>query len=186
MLKLCPLSVTSANRYVKQWHRHHRPTVSGLFALGAMVGDAVVGVAVCGRPVSRQLDDGWTVEVNRVATDGTRNACSFLYGACRRSAFVLGYWRIITYTLPEEGGASLRACGWERVGETAGGAWVRTDGAARSNTHPLGNKWRWECTHGDAPEQVHPSRVPPEPPEAMPLFNSVTAPATPAPPPQAP
>jgi hypothetical protein len=88
-------------------------------------------------------DDGDTLEVTRLCTDGTRNACSFLYGAAARAAFALGYHRIGTYTLPEEGGASLRATGWKLIGERGGGEWGRTD-RPRTTKHPTQPKLLWE------------------------------------------
>ena len=83
----------------------------------------VRGVAIVGRPVARHLDDGWTLEVNRCCTDGADNACSMLYGASWRVARNLCYTKLITYTLPEEGGASLRGAGWKLIGMRGGGAW---------------------------------------------------------------
>ena len=59
-------------------------------------------------PVSRYLDDGHTLEVNRLCTDGTKNACSFLYAAAWRAARAMGYRKIVTYILDTESGASLR------------------------------------------------------------------------------
>lgn len=82
------------------------------FSLGCMANGHLAGVAIVGRPVSRYLDDGLTLEVNRLCTDGTKNACSFLYGAAARAAKVLGYHRIVTYILDTESGVSLRASGW--------------------------------------------------------------------------
>lgn len=102
-LRLLPCTLTDAAAFVRQHHRHHRPPQGGLFAVA--VGDDVVrGVAIVGRPVARGLQDGWTAEVTRLATDGTRNACSMLYGACWRAARSLGWRRLVTYTLPSEGG----------------------------------------------------------------------------------
>jgi hypothetical protein len=89
------------------------------------------------------LMDGWTAEVTRVATDGTRNACSILYGAAWRAARALGYRKLVTYTLPEEGGASLRGAGWTVIGEAGGGSWSRKD-RPRIDTHPTQAKLRWE------------------------------------------
>lgn len=144
-LALIPMSLTEAHAFVRQYHRHHRPSVSGLFALGASQDEKVVGVAVVGRPVARLLQDGWTVEVTRLCTDGTHNACSFLYGAARRVAAVLGYKRIVTYTLPAEGGASLRASGWTCAGLTgkADRSWS-CPSRPRVDRHPLQAKLRWE------------------------------------------
>jgi hypothetical protein len=137
------MTITEAKAYVARVHRHHRPPVSGLFAVGCALGEEVVGVAVVGRPVARMLDDGWTAEVTRVATNGTPNACSVLYGACWRAARALGWRKLITYTLPEEGGASLRASNWRCVGHAGGGSWSRKD-RPRVDTHPTQVKMRWE------------------------------------------
>jgi hypothetical protein len=104
----------------------------------------VRGVAMIGRPVARGNDNGWTLEVNRVATDGARNACSMLYGAAWRAAKALGYRRLITYTLPEEGGASLRAAGYKLIGERGGGSWS-CPSRPRVDTAPLQAKLMWEA-----------------------------------------
>lgn len=109
-LRLCPVSLAQANEHVAAWHRHNAPVPGSKFQVGCSDEMGVLhGVAIVGRPVARNFDDGDTLEVVRVATDGTRNANSMLYGACRRAAFALGYRRLITYTQAEEGGASLRA-----------------------------------------------------------------------------
>lgn len=89
------------------------------------------------------LDNGTTAEVIRVATDGTRNACSFLYGAAKRAAQAMGYRKVITYTLPEEGGASLRAVGWKRAGLAGGGSW-NVPSRPRVVSYPTQTKIRWE------------------------------------------
>lgn len=146
MLTLCPITLTDANVLVKRWHRHHKPPQGGLFAVACAVegADEPCGVAIIGRPVSRMLQDGWTAEVVRVATDGTRNACSMLYGASWRACRAIGYRRLVTYTLPEEGGGSLRAAGWKLVGEAGGGKWSRVD-RPRVDAHPTQRKLRWEA-----------------------------------------
>jgi hypothetical protein len=77
-----------------------------------------------GRPISRYLDDGLTLEVNRCCTDGTKNACSMLYGAAWRAAKALGYKHIVTYTRQSENGASLRASGWTFDGQAGGTHWT--------------------------------------------------------------
>ena len=148
-LALQPITLSEANAFVLAHHRHHKPVPGAKFSIAVNDGGKVVGVAIVGRPVARMLDDGWTLEVNRVATDGTRNACSFLYGACRRACFALGYRKLITYTLPEEGGASLRAAGWKCLGERGGGSWNRPNtGRFRCDTHPLQSKMFWEVANG--------------------------------------
>lgn len=104
--------------------------------------DIIRGVCIVGRPVSRHLDNGYTLEVNRCCTDGVKNGCSMLYGAAWRAAKAMGYTRLITYTLPEEGGASMRATGWKLVGLKGGGNWnsksrprIDTDVALRGQKH---------------------------------------------------
>jgi hypothetical protein len=144
-LEISPLSCKEANRLVARWHRHHRPTHNQLFALGVALGDDLVGAAIVARPVSRLLEDGYTAEVVRCATDGTKNACSKLYGAAWRAARALGYRKLITYTLPEEGGSSLRASGFKLLGIAGGGTWARKD-RPRIDDHPLQQKLRWEKT----------------------------------------
>ena len=81
-------------------------------------------MAIIGRPVARYLDDGWTLEVNRCCTDGTRNACSMLYAAAWRAARAMGYKRLVTYIMESENGASLRAAGWKCVGQAGGLRWT--------------------------------------------------------------
>lgn len=84
----------------------------------------MVGCAVCGRPVSRYLDDGRTMEINRLCTDGTRNACSMLYGASCRVAKAMGYKKVITYILETEDGASLKASNFICEGGAGGTHWT--------------------------------------------------------------
>src|SRR3990167_10013504 len=102
------MTIEQANEFVRRLHRHSRPVVGAKFSIGVMQEDCLVGVAIVGRPVARRLDDGLTAEITRVCTDGTRNANSMLYAACRKAAKAMGHTRIFTYTLPEEGGARLR------------------------------------------------------------------------------
>lgn len=144
-IHLVPITISDANVLVKRWHRHHRPTVGGLFAVAvAREGDEEpCGCAIIGRPVARMLDDGWTVEVNRVVTDGTKNACSMLYGAAWRAARALGYRRAITYILNTESGTSLYAAGWKCIGEAGGGSWS-VPSRPRVDKHPTQGKLRFE------------------------------------------
>lgn len=151
MLRIVPASREQVATFIALHHRHHRPPVGDVFRLACVDEDGVVrGVASVGRPVARRYDDGMTLEVNRVATDGARNACSLLYGAARRVAFGLGYRRIVTYTLPEEGGASLRGAGWTCDGEFAGPAAGWLSRAGRSDAIPGGGKVRWVAVNDRA------------------------------------
>lgn len=100
------------------------------------------GVAICGRPVSRYLDDGLTLEINRLCTDGTYNACSILYGACARIAKDMGYKKVITYILKSENGASLKASNFVCEGEAGGEVWTGKR-SGRDNGVPHEKKTRW-------------------------------------------
>lgn len=144
-IHVVPCTFAEACAFVGMHHRHHRPPVGHKFSLAVAGEDQEIhGVAIVGRPVARHLDDGWTLEVMRVATDGTRSANSALYGACRRAAWALGYRRLATYTLPSESGASLRGAGWRVIGEAGGGSWS-CPSRPRVDHHPLERKLRWEA-----------------------------------------
>jgi hypothetical protein len=138
------MTLEEANEFVRLHHRHHRPVPGAKFCIGVSneTGN-ICGVAIVGRPLARMADDGWTLEVNRTCTDGTRNANSMLYGAARRASWALGYKKLVTYTLPEEGGASLRASGFRNLGERGGGPWSRAN-RPRVDTHPLQKKILWQ------------------------------------------
>lgn len=144
-LSLCPITQREAFAFVKKHHRHHEAPRGSLLIIGAESHEAIVGVAIVGRPVSRHLDDGYTAEVTRLCVlPSVPNACSFLYAACWRACRAIGYRKLVTYTLPEEGGASLRAAGWKLIGEAGGGSWSRKD-RPRVDTHPTQVKLRWEA-----------------------------------------
>lgn len=123
MIEPVSLSLKEANEFVLNIHRHHKPVHRDKFRVGASVNGKLVGVAQVGRPVSRILDDGETVEVVRLATDGTPNVCSYLYSRVARASKELGFKRIITYILESETGTSLEASGWKYDGESRGGDW---------------------------------------------------------------
>lgn len=146
-LTIVPTSLSVANDFVTTLHRHHKRTPGHKFSLAVTDGEKIRGVAIMGRPVARMLDDGLTLEVNRVCTDGCPNACSALYGAARRVAREMGYKRIITYTLPEEGGASLRGAGWVCDGAAGGGNW-NVPSRPRDNSPLPQVKVRWSVTFG--------------------------------------
>lgn len=142
-LNLIPVELSEANAFVEKLHRHHGNVVGHKFSLGALLEGQLIGVSIVGRPVARGRDDGWTLEVTRLCTDGTRNACSFLYGASRRAAFALGYRRLGTYILASEDGTSLKAAGWRLVGEVKGRSWS-CPSRPRFDDHPLEDKQLWE------------------------------------------
>lgn len=143
-LELCPVTLREARAFIDRHHRHHRAPQGGLFAVGAALAGALVGVAIVGRPVARRLADDYTAEVTRLCADGTRNACSLLYAAAWRAARAMGYRRLVTYILATEGGASLRAAGFHVVAQTKAEGWSRPS-RPRVDLHPTQSKLRWEA-----------------------------------------
>ena len=124
VLEIVPITLKEANQFVAGHHRHHGPVTGHKFSIAVSDGEKIVGVVIVGRPVSRYLDDGWTLEVTRLCTDGTKNACSMLYAAAWKAARAMGYKKLITYILESETGASLRAAGWKCVGHAGGFRWT--------------------------------------------------------------
>jgi len=113
VIKIVPLDLKEANSMVARLHRHHKPVVGHRFSLGVIDIDGNIrGCAIASRPIARLSNQKFTLEVTRVATDGTRNACSMLLGAITRAARAMGYARVQTTTLSHESGSSLRAIGW--------------------------------------------------------------------------
>lgn len=144
-IKVVPIGLKKANEFVQNIHRHHDPVTGHKFSIAiADESGTIRGVAIAGRPIARMSDDGFTLEVNRCATDGVPNGCSMLYMACWRAAVAMGYRKLITYTLPEERGASLRGAGFKFIGLRGGGKWTRPS-RPRDDTAPLQQKWLWEC-----------------------------------------
>jgi hypothetical protein len=147
-LRLRPVSLREANRFVADHQRHHGFVRGHKFAIAVADhhGD-LRGVAIAGRPVARHLDDGTHLEVLRVATDGTPNTCSLLYGAV---ATAIGYRRadIVTYTLATEPGTSLRAAGWVPIAHTRGQTWARPS-RTRVDREPAVDKIRWHAARPD-------------------------------------
>lgn len=145
-LELRPTTLRAARQWVEDYHRHNVPPRGWKFGVAAFDGEKQVGVGIAGRPVARALDDGTTIEVLRVCTDGTRNACSLLYGALARAAKALGYRKIITYTLQSEPGDSLRASAFveaDRLRARDGG-WDTPSRPRDSSLTPNEAKIRWE------------------------------------------
>lgn len=143
-MNLIPISFKDACDYVKTHHRHNKPPTGHKFSIGVVdLENNLIGVIMTGRPVSRMLDDGFTVEVNRCCTDGTKNACSFLYGAAWRVAKNLGYKKIITYTLESESMSSLKGAGWIPEKKLIGASWTRPSRERVDQVAQLENKIRW-------------------------------------------
>lgn len=145
MLELQPITYAEACAFIVQHHRHHLPPQGWKFGVAVSNGQDIVGVITVGRPVARALNNGWTLEVTRCCTDGTKNAASMLYGAAWRAAKALGYRRLITYILAKEIGTSLLAAGWSLLYKTKGDTWERPN-RVRTDKAPTGPKLLWEVT----------------------------------------
>lgn len=132
-----------ANAVVNAWHRHHKPPQGRRYSLKCLDENGVIrGVVIVGRPVARNTCRRSIVEVTRVCTDGTPNACSYLYGAAARAAKVLGFKQIQTFILESEPGTSLKAAGWTFDGYTEGGdGWQSRE--RRRDDQPTCRKARW-------------------------------------------
>lgn len=146
-MRLRPIYRREADAWIRATHRHLPPPQGWIVGV-ALEDDAgeLRGVGVLGRPLARRLQDGQTAEVTRVAVaEGVPNGCSMIYGALRRAAVALGYRRMVTYTLPSEGGASLRASGWREDGRTDGGEWAREGRSSGPALLPdQKTRWIWE------------------------------------------
>lgn len=123
-LEIRPCNFQTAAEFVHAHHRHRKAPVGHKYSIAIYDGERLCGVCMVGRPVSRYLDDGLTLEINRCCTDGTKNACSMLYGTACRAAKALGYKRIITYTRDDEPGTSLKASNWICDGSAGGVQWT--------------------------------------------------------------
>ena len=137
-----PITFADACAFIAMWHRHHTAPAGHKFSIGVALGDTLVGVACIGRPVAFAFQDGLTLEVNRTATDGTRNANSMLYGSAWAAAKALGFTRLVTYTQAEESGASLRAAGWRVIAQR------RARGGWSSPSRPRKSRYCEQCGRG--------------------------------------
>jgi hypothetical protein len=110
--RIVPVTFAQANSFVAMFHRHNQKVLSAKLYIGLMHDDELIGVAIAGRPVARMLDDGATLEITRVCVkDGYPNANSMLYGRIKKIAMLMGYKRVVTYTLKKEAQSSLLAIG---------------------------------------------------------------------------
>ena len=95
MLKIIPCTLQQATDFVNKYHRHHNASVGCKFCIAVADELEVHGVAICGRPVSRHFDDGFTLEILRVCTDGKKMPVL----CCMVLVVVLqNLWGIVIYT----------------------------------------------------------------------------------------
>lgn len=143
-LEVRPCELVAANDYIAAHHRHHKRVQGHRWSAACWDGDRLCGVIVVGRPVARNGGHpGSVLEITRLCTDGTKNACSKLISAAVAAGKALGYSRIQTYILESESGVSLRASGFTDEGPAGGGQWKHTDGKPRRTDQPIEPKRRW-------------------------------------------
>lgn len=151
MIEIVPINFDEACEFVKTHHRHHGKPQGHKYSIAAVADGRIVGVVIVGRPVARFLDDGWTLEITRCCTDGTKNACSALYAAAWRAARAMGYKRVITYILDTETGKSVAAAGFREVGSVRGRSWS-CKSRPRVDKNPLQGKLRFEIGEEKTPK----------------------------------
>jgi hypothetical protein len=141
-MQIRPCELAQAKAYIACLHRHHKPPTGHRFSIAAWHEGVIVGVCVVGRPVAPKTDPSRVLEVTRLCTDGTKDACSALYGAAARAGKALGYERIQTFILASEPGTSLRAAGWMKDKDVRGtDGWQSRPG--RDPNTPTEDKTRW-------------------------------------------
>lgn len=115
-LDIVPMTQKEAQGF-DQHYRRQRRMKGYKFSIGCTDGDKIVGVASMVQPASRYMDDGWTLEMTGVCTDGTEDVRLMLYGAAWRAARALGYKKLITYVMDTEPGTGLKMAGWKCIGQ---------------------------------------------------------------------
>lgn len=143
-LKIVPLELKEANNLINLLHRHHKPVQGHRFSIGVEKDNKLVGACCVGRPVARKTNAKEVLEVTRLVTDGTKNACSILYAAAARVGKELGYKKIQSFILDSENGTSLVASGWKLENASCGGGqWKHSDGKERRSDQPICKKQKW-------------------------------------------
>lgn len=137
-----PLTRAQAFALVDELHRHHPPAAGYRYAFAIVKDGRRVGACIIGRPRARAIDQYRRAEVSRVATDGTKNACSFAYGVAGRVCRELGFDAVFTCILDTEPGTSLKAAGWVYCYTTRGESQDRP-GRRRVDKSPTGPKQVW-------------------------------------------
>jgi len=140
-MKTRPVTLAEAKAFIGEFHRHHKAPIGHRFSIGAEQNGKLIGVVVIGRPVARKTPQYSVAEVTRLCTDGTKNACSFLYSVAARVAREMGFERIQTFILPTECGTSLKAAGWKFDGVSNAASWQTRTG--RRSDQPTEPKHRW-------------------------------------------
>lgn len=145
-LKFVPVRLNVANAFIAEYHRHNGPIDhrSHRFTIGLEDNGELVGLGVAGLPISRKLDDGKTLEIRRVCVkDGHKNANSMIYGRLARIGYLMGYNKLITYTLQKESASSLKAVGAVLECEVRAQSWNVKSRKREERAVDTEKKYRW-------------------------------------------
>lgn len=146
-MEVTPVTLKDALNFVRKNHRHCTAPQGHKYSIGIKASDTLIGVVIASTPKARALDDGRTLELNRICCDPAyRNAVSMVCGAAIRAARAMGYYRIVTYTLPQESGSSMRAIGFQQDGITSArptGWNCRSRPRSLPEKYPNTEKIRW-------------------------------------------
>lgn len=148
-MNIVPITLKQAKEFIDQHHRHNKPPIGWKFGVGLEIDNRLIGVATAGRPISRILDNKYTLEINRTCTDGSKNANSKLYSAIIKCAKSMGYKRVITYTQCSETGSSLKAVNMRQIKKIpARNSWANSSKKLKHLRCPIGNggvdRFLWE------------------------------------------
>lgn len=159
-MQIIPLDLKTANEFVTKHHRHNRKVTGHKFSIGLEKDGQLIGVAIAGRPVARLLDNGKTIEITRVCVKPQqKNACSKLLARMKQLCQLMGYQKIITYTLQKESQSSLKAIRARIVANVKPSKW---DSPSRPAIHqPVYDepKYRWELNDENVRQDAGKERV---------------------------
>lgn len=143
-MKIIPIKLKDANQFIEKYHRHNKPVVGHIFCIGLEKDDELIGVGIAGRPIARYLDNGRIIEITRVCVkDGNKNGSSKLYRRLHRIAQLMGYEKVITYTLARESQSSMKAINAIKECEIKGQEWNRKSRERKSQDVYIEDKIRW-------------------------------------------
>jgi hypothetical protein len=127
MLSLKPITFKDACIFVNENHLHLKAPQGYKFAISAAIDDDIVCVIMIGRPLNRNLDDGSTLEILRLAGKFINNSSSFLVAAGLKVCKNLGYKRLITYIRADEKGHVYKMMGFAAAPKTIGRIWHKNN-----------------------------------------------------------
>lgn len=145
-MRIVPISLKQANEFVERHHRHNKRVLTHKISIGLEKDGELIGVGIAGIPIARKLDNGRTLELRRICVkEGYPNACSKIMARLKQIGQLMGYEKIITYTLQKESGASLRAVNGRIVhASNRPGEWRRKGKPYRHQAVYDEPKYRWE------------------------------------------